>query len=1180
MARKVFINYRRQGTLAVAGRISERLKASFGAANVFTDFENIPAGVDFSKYIEDQLEASDVVLAIVGENWLNAKEKAWRFWRSRRRIDNPSDWVRIEIATAIRRNIPILPVLIDGTYMPDERQLPQELRPFARRQAIPLRNMEFNTDYAILEAKLRDLMAADVERASTTAVESAPVVRRQRMWSWVAAGAVGTAVASGSVIVLQPQLLPANVQAWFKDPQTVVPPPSKPKADESKHAEQKSAEKPVALVAASPAPSAPHVPLPQPVPPALVAEKEITSLSAPLPPSQQPQQLDDEAYKVAREQVRETKKDQPLLDYLGTCRSKTCWKITDANRDLQHLRIFHDRTARADASLEPITEQVYGFLTPDVRLIKELRDEQALKRDCEAYAQKVVEAAGKAKGCAFEHEGRWSPYPQSHEPLCRTMTPDARTRDLDGRSAEIDQCDRDKKERYEFWLVFPDTPAPVGSTPTNSAKAGVKQRQPLTKGTGPCQPAPLQSDIARARKFLAGYADGKMKDEAKTRLDALLAQQRELEYKRWEATKSGTRTDVECFEKEFPEGENLPKARLAIEDHKRCEKALADAGVQAEGKRVSSSTVPRLPPLRAYLAQAENTVCRSRLSLIIQQEEDRDHKLWKDMDKERKGTTDNYQSYLKAFPNGLHKDAANAELRDITSCDDAKSAAGERVQRSSRKFSSKSGDSKLTPMQQLSKYLTDFPAGRCKTEIAAMIASPLSLKDAKLRFANVSGITDAKFTPDGNGVLVLSHKSNEIARWDLASNTITRIVPPSTDAPIGVLRSLSPDGRLALEQKTLLRMPGTADTTVEINLRDAQTLAVLRSISDAALKSKGVKSARWSPNSRYLAITGGTGDRLFVVDVGLGRVLRALSAEGKEANFTDVSLSNDGQWAVALVEYQGIARKTEADCGAVSESSSKVIDCPVSRHVGRLWNVRSGELVRTFQQRTEQIEATREETVETKNGTTVRAVKYKKTLEHPVSSLELSGNGHIVFVSYGDNSTEVRWRSSNTVIHKLNEHSVVALGGDGLYYGSSDTFVPNASKPKDNIVDLSAAAGQYGMALAVGERHLVGNDRKFVRVFDLTTRQPLAWLVLMGDDNYAIGSPTLGFYVTPVGEAATTIAIKARSWPASSVEALQPWRRRREDLNIFQPKVEMLAAERSPDPVAAEGVDHGPLRGR
>ena len=127
--RKLFISYRRDDSPGLAGRIYDRLEDHFGSDAVFMDVDSIPYGVDFRQYLTDAVGQCDVLLAVIAERWLSIKQGG------KRRLDDPDDFVRIEIETALARGIPVIPVLIGATPMPNEEELPTDLRPLAFRNA-------------------------------------------------------------------------------------------------------------------------------------------------------------------------------------------------------------------------------------------------------------------------------------------------------------------------------------------------------------------------------------------------------------------------------------------------------------------------------------------------------------------------------------------------------------------------------------------------------------------------------------------------------------------------------------------------------------------------------------------------------------------------------------------------------------------------------------------------------------------------------------------------------------------------------------------------------------------------------------------------------------------------------------------------------------------------------------
>jgi TRAP-type C4-dicarboxylate transport system substrate-binding protein len=129
---KILISYRRSDSQATAGRIFDRLVERFGETAVFMDIDAIPFGSDFRTHIEDAVRRSDVLIAVVGPQWLGRRDDGGT------RIDEPTDPVRVELEGAIAHGIPIIPVLIDGARMPNEAELPAGLKQFSFFNAAPV----------------------------------------------------------------------------------------------------------------------------------------------------------------------------------------------------------------------------------------------------------------------------------------------------------------------------------------------------------------------------------------------------------------------------------------------------------------------------------------------------------------------------------------------------------------------------------------------------------------------------------------------------------------------------------------------------------------------------------------------------------------------------------------------------------------------------------------------------------------------------------------------------------------------------------------------------------------------------------------------------------------------------------------------------------------------------------
>ena len=126
----IFISYRRQDSADVSGRINDHLFQVFGEEKVFTDVDNIPLGVDFRDYIDKEVAHCAVFIAVIGPGWLKARNEQGQI-----RLDDATDFVRIEIESALNRDIPVIPVLVGRANMPTEQELPASIKSLAYRNA-------------------------------------------------------------------------------------------------------------------------------------------------------------------------------------------------------------------------------------------------------------------------------------------------------------------------------------------------------------------------------------------------------------------------------------------------------------------------------------------------------------------------------------------------------------------------------------------------------------------------------------------------------------------------------------------------------------------------------------------------------------------------------------------------------------------------------------------------------------------------------------------------------------------------------------------------------------------------------------------------------------------------------------------------------------------------------------
>src|SRR5262245_56570278 len=130
---KIFISYRRDEAEGYAGRIHERLASIFGTHSVFMDVDDLKPGSEFPLAIENAIATSDVLLVLIGKQWLQFRDPA-----GNRRLDDPEDFVRREIVTALNRKVRVIPVLLNGARLPSEQDLPADLKRLVDPQAIDL----------------------------------------------------------------------------------------------------------------------------------------------------------------------------------------------------------------------------------------------------------------------------------------------------------------------------------------------------------------------------------------------------------------------------------------------------------------------------------------------------------------------------------------------------------------------------------------------------------------------------------------------------------------------------------------------------------------------------------------------------------------------------------------------------------------------------------------------------------------------------------------------------------------------------------------------------------------------------------------------------------------------------------------------------------------------------------
>ena len=223
---KIFISYRREDSKHAVGRLHAALKRHVRdpKRDIFIDIDNIPKGVDFVEHLDRQVAQCDVMLAVIGPAWLSVKDPN----TDRRRLDDPADFVRIEVASALKRGIPVVPVVLDETKIPSAESLPDDLKALARRNGERLEHESFDADVGRL---IRGLPTATpkqkVGAAASPKRNSQPSSAQPSRWIGIAVSIAALAVAGG------------GAWAWFGNPgdwrgiEAAPSDPAPPATDES-----------------------------------------------------------------------------------------------------------------------------------------------------------------------------------------------------------------------------------------------------------------------------------------------------------------------------------------------------------------------------------------------------------------------------------------------------------------------------------------------------------------------------------------------------------------------------------------------------------------------------------------------------------------------------------------------------------------------------------------------------------------------------------------------------------------------------------------------------------------------------------------------------------------------------------------------------------------------------------
>ena len=161
----IFVSYRRDDSSGHAGRLFDRLADHFGKERIFMDIDTIEPGEDFVQVIEDAVASCEILIIVIGRHWLTSPDE------TSRPMDNPNDFVRLEVAAALNRDIRVIPVLVQKANMPRPQDLPDDLAKLSRRNAVELSDLHWQRDVEQLVSVMERILASreEVRRAEQEA---------------------------------------------------------------------------------------------------------------------------------------------------------------------------------------------------------------------------------------------------------------------------------------------------------------------------------------------------------------------------------------------------------------------------------------------------------------------------------------------------------------------------------------------------------------------------------------------------------------------------------------------------------------------------------------------------------------------------------------------------------------------------------------------------------------------------------------------------------------------------------------------------------------------------------------------------------------------------------------------------------------------------------------------------
>jgi len=170
VANAIFISYRRDDSEGEAGRLFDDLTRAFGNQNVFMDVAGIRPGADFRHAIDENVAHCGVLLGVIGPNWAGISNAD-----GKRRLEDPNDFVALEIASALKREVPVIPVLVHGAHMPTPDQLPDSLKDLSYRNSVEISHARWNSDVQLLIEALGSYVTPDAQTEQQPVHATVPV---------------------------------------------------------------------------------------------------------------------------------------------------------------------------------------------------------------------------------------------------------------------------------------------------------------------------------------------------------------------------------------------------------------------------------------------------------------------------------------------------------------------------------------------------------------------------------------------------------------------------------------------------------------------------------------------------------------------------------------------------------------------------------------------------------------------------------------------------------------------------------------------------------------------------------------------------------------------------------------------------------------------------------------------